>query len=704
MKNKFIPILLFVTCLITHTGTSFAQESFFKLSSEQIHDLEIEEINPGTYEITTTGTDPYLFTDPLGSALEEGNTVLTFNYFSPEYLDHFQVFFGPPITENKSISDELGVREGWTSHAVDLGPELNDWGKTGDILRFDFGAKAGYKIQLKDIRFRKPNSQELARIASREKIKKEEALRKAALKNYLNKEFSIGLNEVLVKEDSVFITGTAPGETRDLYIAEVPLHQDIAWSPTFDNIYLIPKNKGIFHLAVPRYLITGDHKTDRLLSKWLVVEKNQDGFTLRSHARYADKIQPIHHLPKEQLSGKKGIGGFHANQFTSDLDSLGITSVTVNMWISKMMRSKPSANTISFTYGDKTYYADRKWLERHDRTLQETVRRNIIVSSIILIDKAVNTPDKIIGDILQHPDCDPAGIYSMANMTTPEGVEYYAAAMDFLARRYSRPDKKYGRIHNWIIHNEVDAGWVWTNMGEKDSLLFMDTYHKSMRLVHNIARNYNPHAKAFISLTHYWNWTQDKHFYHSKDLLGILLKYSAVEGDFDWGIAHHPYPESLFEPKSWEDKKVDFTFDTPLITFKNIEVLDAWVKQPFTMYLGKHKRTVFLSEQGPNSKDYSSINLKEQAASMAYVWKKMEVLSGIDAFQFHNWIDNRGEGGLRIGLRRFPDDEEDPAGKKPVWYVYRDLGTPDEHGAIEFAKEIIGITDWDQVQYQKEIK
>ena len=54
---------------------SHAQEPLIRLSSEQAQDLEIEEINPGTYQITTTGTDPYLFTYPLDAALEEGNII-----------------------------------------------------------------------------------------------------------------------------------------------------------------------------------------------------------------------------------------------------------------------------------------------------------------------------------------------------------------------------------------------------------------------------------------------------------------------------------------------------------------------------------------------------------------------------------------------------------------------------------------------------
>lgn len=699
---------------IFYSAVSFpasGQDQLLRLAEKNAHDLELEETAPHTWTIHTTGSDPYLFTQPLQQGLAQGETVLTFEYFATSYLSQLQVFWGPPISENNSKSGELGVREGWTSYSLDLSRELSGWGKPGHMLRLDFGNKPGYRIQIRNLRFRKPNAEEQARIANYEEKKKESAIRKNALKQYFNKNYPARLTRISVEGDSIIVEGRLPGDDREgWYLAEVPMYENIAWGASFDVLFEIPAvSAGAgaagtgFRTAVPRYGSLPGYQADRLLSKWVIVQKEAGQPRIRSAARYPDSIEPLYQLRPKQPASKKGLGGFHAGKFTADLDSLGITSVTVNMWISKMLRSQPSAETIPFEYRGKTYYADRNWVERHDRTLQETAKRDILVSAIVLIDKAVNTPDTAIGRIMQHPDCDPSGIYSMANLTSPEGVEYYAAAMDFLARRYSRPDKRFGRVHHWIVHNEVDAGWVWTNMGEADTLLFMDTYHKSMRLVQNIARQYNPHAKAFISLTHYWNWTVDKHFYHSRDLLEILLKYSALEGDFDWGIAHHPYPESLFEPKSWEDEKVDFTFDTPLITFKNVEVLDSWVKQPFTKYLGEYKRTVFLSEQGPNSRDYSPQHLAEQAASMAYVWKKMDVLDGIDAFQFHNWIDNRGEGGLRIGLRRFPDDSEDPAGKKPVWYVYRDLGTPAEQQAIEFAKDLIGIDDWEEVRYRGSI-
>jgi len=132
-------------------------------------------------------------------------------------------------------------------------------------------------------------------------------------------------------------------------------------------------------------------------------------------------------------------------------------------------------------------------------------------------------------------------------------------------------------------------------------------------------------------------------------------------------------------------------------------VLDAWTKQPRTLYRGFKRRSVFLSEQGFNSPDYSKKSLDDQAAALAYAWKKIQHLDSIEAMQYHNWVDNRGEGGLRIGLRKYPDDATDPDGRKPIWYLYQKLGTPKENQACEFAKPILGIQNWNQILHTKPV-
>lgn len=137
---------------------------------------------------------------------------------------------------------------------------------------------------------------------------------------------------------------------------------------------------------------------------------------------------------------------------------------------------------------------------------------------------------------------------------------------------------------------------------------------------------------------------------------------------------------------------------SPKVTFKNLEVINKWILESENLYMGTTKRTLWLSENGTNSPTYSEEDLNEQAAGFAYAWKKIKALDGIDGIQWHNWIDNRAEYGLRIGLRRYPDDEEDPLGKKHVWYAYQAAGTDQEDTVFEPYLAIIGISDWDIVQ------
>jgi hypothetical protein len=459
---------------------------------------------------------------------------------------------------------------------------------------------------------------------------------------------------------------------------------------------------GAFGMSVPRRMRVEGGERDRLYSRWLVVRREGAGDVAVSAARYADAVIARSDLSPPVLRSRKGLGGFQAGrpELVGDLDALGISSVTVNLFLSRLFRGRATARTEAFVYNGRTYFADRTEFERLDRTLLAAGARKALVFGILLVPKAGSWDTPELGRVMQHPDCEPAGTYSMANVTSAEGVEHYAALLDYLAERYSRPAQPFGRIHHWIVHNEVDAGWTWTNCGEKPPALFIDHYHKAMRLSHLIARQYDPHAKAYVSLTHYWTWTANFRYMPGRDVLKHLLAFSRVEGDFDWGIAHHPYPESLREPKTWQDKKATFAFDSPLITFKNIEVLDAWVKLLAHRFQGRQVRSVHLTEQGPNSRDYSATALAEQAASMAYVWQKIRALDAIEGFQFHNWIDNRKEGGLRIGLRRFPDDPDEPLGAKPVWHVYRALDTPDEAAACAFALPIVGVQQWSDVVYR----
>ena len=524
------------------------------------------------------------------------------------------------------------------------------------------------------------------------------------LRTYLDRTFPCRVTKVAVDAQQIRIEGEAGTERGELVLVEVPISAQATEMTTFPTAEPLRAGAdGRFALTLPRRPTPGS--PDRLLSRWAVARRTGGACELLSHLRYADTVQARADLPELKPRNKKGLGGFSAGrQPLSDLDDLDISAVTVNIALSHFMRGEPGPGRTPFTYAGRTWYADNAAVAEMDRTMLEAARRRIVVSAIILVNKPGNAPAGSFPRLAAHPDAAPAGIYVMPNLTTADGANAYAAALDFLAERYSRADGQFGRIHHWIMHNEVNSGWVWTNAGEKSPLLYLDLYHRSMRMAQLIARQYDPHAKAFISLDHWWSKQMDAHCYAGRELLDLLLQFSAAEGDFDWAIAHHPYPQDLFNPRVWADTQATYSFDTPKITYKNLEVLDAWVRQPRAQFLGRTPRTVHLTEQGLNSRDYSETHLRDQAAGMDYAWNKYKNLPTVEAFQYHNWVDNRHEGGLRIGLRKFPDEPGDPLGKKPIWEVYAALGTPREADATAFAKPIIGIQDWAEVRHTGEIR
>ncbi|HPF02011.1 MAG TPA: DUF5722 domain-containing protein [Bacteroidales bacterium] len=656
----------------------------------------------GEYQIVTTGADPWIISLPLKNTIPGDHNILTFEYFCPQGLDHMELFFGPPLSEARSMrTGAVGLSEGWTLFTADLSQDKGDWGKEGDWLRIDFGGKAGVRIHIRNIALRPPTEREIMLAKNRDEKARMEAEMQKRILEYLNADYSSEIINVTVDSQTVCIKGHA--SCSDLFLCEVAPYEDV--TETGDFRFVFPVGEGEFSKDIERFSLRDGINYDRLLSKWVLAEKNPSGYRLVSHARYPDEIKAKYNLRPVVPRSRKGLGGFSAHRgHIEDLDELGISSATVNIWFTRFMFTEPAPGRIMHNYNGQRYYFREKEVMMLDSTFRTTAGRGIVTAGILLVGKAEQCPDPEIGRLLQHPDMDPAGIYSMPNMTSPESVNCYAAVIDFLTSRYTRPDKKYGMLNHLIIHNEVDAGWVWTNMGRKSALLYMDAYIKSMRLCYAVARSYNPHSEVFISLTHHWAWTSNPLFHPSRDLMEILLDYTRAEGDFHWAVAQHPYPQSLFEPKTWLDEQVDFSFSTPLITFKNLEVLDALMKKPEMLYQGKIKRTLWLSENGTNSRSYSEQDLAEQAAGFAYAWKKMKKLDGIDGFQWHNWFDHRGEGGLRLGLRKFPDDEDDPGGKKPVWYLYKAADTGSENQVFGPYKKITGIRRWNNIMYKGKIE
>ncbi len=646
----------------------------------------------GEWTLVTTGTDPYIYLAALDADLQDEHRVLSFDYLCSAGVDDIQIFYGKAIAESRSrhfgrIAAAGG--ENWKACAFSIAADRIsfDWGKAGDNLRMDFGTKSNVRIRIKNLQMREMNDAELETYHSELAKAQGKDAEAARIGDYLSKHFPCSVSKVSVGASEITVSGRTDGGER-YYLADIAPWENLTEMKIFSHKTVLSGSS--FSVTLKRIVSRdGLNAYDRLLSRFAVVK--EDG-TLCSHARYADEIQAQSSPEAVKPATKKGLGGFVYNQNLSDLDELGIKSVTVNIVLNSVVNTVKKGNyTIEYPFCGTTYYMDKGYAAQLDKVMLECSKRGIVVSAILL--NRQSDTNSSATPVMKHPEND-GGNYSMPNLTTAQSVNVYAAALDFLAKRYS--SSTYGRIHHWIMHNEVDFQKEWTNMGDQPEWRFMDAYVKSMRICHNIAHKYDPNASVLISLTH--SWAKKEGQYASKSLLEDLCKYSSAEGDFLWGVAYHPYPQSLARPEFWkDDTAATYSVNSAYCTFKNLEVISAWMMDKAHFYMGSVKRILFLSENGTNSPSYSSDDLARQAAGAAWAWKKVDALEGIDGIQWHNWQDNRAEGGLRIGLRRFKDDSEDPNGRKPAWFVWQAAGTSKESGVFDQYLSVIGISSWDEI-------
>jgi hypothetical protein len=671
-------------------------------------DVTVQRTDDNALQITTTGGDPQIVLSPSKpNTVTEDSHILAFEYFCPDGVDFLEVFYSknlkhPNWSQSRQLEGgTLPVAEAWQPYSIDLKTGTKGkWTEKDDVIRIDIGRRPGTQIQLRNLLLRAPNDAEQLNAAETEAIQARKLATAASIEAYLHKDnWPAHIADIAVQSQQIRISGTIHNPSLDpIHLVEYLPHED-PWNTAHGTILSTDTLKGNYDITLPRFHPNG---RDRVANRYALAQSHPNcaTTTLLSTAMWATDLSGAaeRHMPRLIPANKKGLGGISYKEgiYHEDLDDLGITASTVNIELGNLINLDPKSKTIEYTHQGKTWTFNAAVVHEHDKNIRQLTEMGIVTSAILLVDNDAG--------ILVHPAYNNAGIYSMANVTNKEGTDTYRAVVSFLAERYSRPDKEHGWITHWIVFNEVDYGWIWTNMGETPMANYMDTYEKAMRLTYIEARRFNPTAEVFISLTHHWNYSPADKFkaYPPRALLDRMADYSKISGEYQWAIAYHPYPQSLLKPRTWEDTKATNHFNSPLITPKNIEVLDAYLSQPRFLY-NNEMRTIVLSEQGYHTPDYSQKSMNDKAAAIAYTWAKIMPLDSIESFHYHRWVDHPMEGGLKVGLRTLPT-EEHPFGirKEPAFSVFSALETSEANSAIAPFKSVIAIEKWTDLQVPKD--
>lgn len=493
-----------------------------------------------------------------------------------------------------------------------------------------------------------------------------------------------GLAEVAATDTQIVLRFGAlpPGpvsvHTAEVYEDDAATGRSAIWSGTVEDAAV----------SLPRF----DGPVDRLYRQFIVADSS--GKSL-SRGRYVTDLTGLTRnagaLPTP--TSPKGL------QCIVDLDdaiALGVKHAAVNVSLSSLF-DPTGGSPVRRDVDGVPVAASEAAIAGLDTTIKRMTDAGMRVNLILLnhvTQRAPKSPLVYPGTTAEAPNH-----IGGFNLTDAESTRVFRGLIEILAERYSRPDAAYGLVSGYIVGNEVQSHYDWYNLGEAEPEVVVREYAKAVRVADLAVRRFQPDARVFVSMDH--NWTRQHRPEPTRSMPGRMLldrlhETLAQQGDVPWGVAFHLYPENLGDPRTWNDKTATLSFDTPRITFKNLEVLTAFLRRP-RLLVGGEPRRLILSEQGFHcapAPDGETI----QAAAYAYAFARVTRIEGIESFIYHRHVDHPAEGGLRLGLREVVPGTFDRAAKpRRIYGLFRVIDTPEGETAAEFAKAIVNVQSWDEL-------
>ena len=442
---------------------------------------------------------------------------------------------------------------------------------------------------------------------------------------------------------------------------------------------------------------SGGDSDPRLYSRFVVALKIGDTYQAISAPIYVTNPGDVASFTEEypEAMSKKGL--LIELDMLGDAMELGVKHTTINIPYHHII-----GGYLKYRYNGKDYYFNEELIASYDKMISSFSNKGIIVTAILLN-----------GWNDAHPELHEAGLaksssafYYGFNVSTPEGYETTRALFSFMAERYSGADYKHGRVSNWIVGNEVNNNKNWNYVGPMDLASYTKLYEKNFRVAYTAIKSRSKNARVFFSTDYEWKKQNTNLQYAAKDFIDLFNAGISAEGNIEWGLAYHPYPYPMTEPEFWDDDQtgmVNETFESPVVNFKNLHVLTDYFQQAHMRTAGGQVRHIILSEEGFTSDSISRGKVYDiQAAAFAYAYYLVDNNPYIDAFILNRQVDaiTEVETSCAFGLWTVDMSRPDKViavMPKNIYQVFKHIDTRKSLRYSEFAKSIVGISDWSEV-------
>ncbi len=411
---------------------------------------------------------------------------------------------------------------------------------------------------------------------------------------------------------------------------------------------------------------------------------------LRIDGNYVQVGKGVYLLNPEALAGnqepypdpgsKKGILLDPTMVGTPELTDLNVKHAIYNIPLSHIMGETADQTfpTITYTYEGKDYVFNGAAINGYDGLFTYLTEQGMSVTAVVLNDWNDAFPELI------HPeaaDRDSGAYYYMFNAAEKEGTRTLEAVASFLAERYS--DGEHGMVHSWVIANEINQNRVWNYMNTKDVYHYTREFEKAFRIFYQAAKSHYANARVYFSIDHAWNSNQgdNSSFFNGRDILEAFNEAALQHGNYDWGIAIHPYPEPLTRVNYWS-QEYDKTRDATHLSIMNLNVLTDMLSEEAYLDRAGEVRSVTITELGFSSGSGERL----QAAAFAYCYHIVEDNPYVDAFLMNRQTDAPEEvmAGMSFGVYEYDHSA------KYIKDVFRDIDTDRAGEYTDFMLNILG--------------
>ncbi len=500
---------------------------------------------------------------------------------------------------------------------------------------------------------------------------------------------AVNINSVSITGENVVINVSAsdlPSSDDGLYylFAEKPYQGAPAGSP----IASLPVSGSVVFSVPLGYQTTSCH----LYDKFQVAVKQGGAFISVAGAKYITNPEALSSGSQARKNnGKKGLilDGAKIGNGNTEVLTLGVQQGAYNINLTDVIGGNGG---IRYDYNGKTYYFDSSYMSQYDHCVRTSTNQGIGMTMVLL------NPYSRGEEFMISPTAR-GGIgrsnYYLMNTSEDNGLEYLEAVVSFLAMRYNGKNGC-GQVDNWVIANEVNAKNIWNYSGVADEMTYAQLYADSVRVCYNAIKSRNANAYVCISLDQNWTHVHNASYYSARSMLEAFNACVQAQGNFNWGIAEHPYNYPMTWTSFWTPKgagMITHSPDTPYLSMENIEQLTDFMCQPAMRSPGGGVRPILLTEVG-----YSSTQGEEaQAAAIVYAYQRCVTNQYIKLITFNRQTDYPVEvkQGLAVGLTR------QDGSRKLAFEFFQNMNGGNASAYIGRAASYMGIADWNGAMYAR---